>query len=121
MYVTTSVPQKANAVLVEPVLLLMARVNVLVWVVPAVQELHALPPVKVALTNSRSFEVHELKGGKVVVVCDQAVETKIIAGKKTAIKIFQEITNLVRILNFAKGEMRSKPPCNEDFIIVSLW
>ena len=70
--VISSVPQKANAVRVEPVLLLMPNVKLRVSVVPAVQELHASPPVSAALTNERSPEVQLDSGGKVVVVWDMA-------------------------------------------------
>jgi hypothetical protein len=84
-WVMTRVPQKANAVLDEPVLLLMARVSVLVSIVPGVQELQVLPPVSVAPTNSRSLEVQELADGKVVVVCAKATSptTKKYKRKKT--------------------------------------
>ena len=65
---TSKVPQKAKDVLVEPVLLLIDKNNVLVIVVPAVHVPQASSPVlggSSALTNSKSPEVHELGGGKV--------------------------------------------------------
>ena len=65
----TKVPQNAKAVLVEPVLLNMDKFNVLYTESPVVQTLHVVVPGKVALTNVRSFEVHELAEGNVVVVC----------------------------------------------------
>lgn len=67
-WVITSVPQKAKEVLVDPVLLFIASTNVRVNVVPGLHELHKSPPVRVALTNSRSLEVHDEGEGKVVVV-----------------------------------------------------
>ena len=64
----TKVPQKANEVLVEPVLLFMDISNVLVTILPVVQ----LPQIgspefggKDALTNKRSPDVQALGGGKV--------------------------------------------------------
>ena len=59
------VPQKANDVLVDPVLLLMLRNNVRVILVFGVQELQTSFPGKVAPTSKRSFEVHELGDGNV--------------------------------------------------------
>ena len=58
-----SVAQKAKEVLVEPVLLLMAKVKAFVTVVP-VQVSH-LVYGNVAATRLKSFEVHELADGKV--------------------------------------------------------
>ena len=66
-------PQKAKEVLVEPVLLLIDKVNVLEIVVPGVQELHISPPVKVAAISCKSLDVHEVAAGK---VCADAVPEK---------------------------------------------
>ena len=75
----SKVPQKAKDVLVESVLLLIENVNVRVTVVPGVHVLHASPPVRVAATNSKSFDVHELAEGK---VCATAVPDKSIVKNK---------------------------------------
>jgi hypothetical protein len=58
------IPQKAKEVLVEPVLLLIDKNNVLVIEVFGVQELHASLPGKEAPTKIKSFDVHELGAGK---------------------------------------------------------
>ena len=59
----SKVPQKAKEVLVDPVLLLIDRVKVLVIGVAVAQELHKSPPDKVAPTNVKSPEVHEVSAG----------------------------------------------------------
>ena len=69
---STSVPQKAKDVRVEPVLLLIARTNVFSTVLPAVQLKHGSCDNSLALTNSRSFDVHELGGGKLSWACKTA-------------------------------------------------
>ena len=69
--IISKVPQKAKDVLVEPVLLLIDKNNVRVIVVPAVHEPQASSPAfggRVAATNSKSPDVHELAGGKVCAV-----------------------------------------------------
>ena len=72
--VRSKVPQNANDVLVDFVVLLIESVNVLVMVVLGSHELHGSPPVSAAPTSSRSFEVQALAAGKVVVVCANAPE-----------------------------------------------
>ena len=60
----TKLPQKAKDVLVDPVLLFIPSTRVLVCVVPATQLLQTSPPVSVALTSDKSFDVQEEAGGK---------------------------------------------------------
>jgi len=60
-----SVPQKANEVLTEPVVLFICKVKVLLKGAPGVQAVQ-MSPDKVAPTNSRSFEVHEVLGSGTV-------------------------------------------------------
>ena len=59
----SKVPQKAKEVLVDPVVLLIERVNVLVIEVAVGQELHKSPPDKVAPTKDKSPEVQEVPAG----------------------------------------------------------
>lgn len=68
----SNVPQNAKEVLVEPVVLSIDNVNVLVIVVPGVHELQAFPPVSVAPTIVRSFDVHEDAGGKFCAAVDES-------------------------------------------------
>ncbi len=60
---TSKVPQNAKEVLVEPVVLLIDNVNVLVIVVGDGQALHKPPPERLAPTNVKSPEVHDVPGG----------------------------------------------------------
>lgn len=60
---TSKVPQKANEVLVDPVVLLIDRVSVLVIGVAVAQELHKFPPDNVAPTKDKSPEVQEVPAG----------------------------------------------------------
>jgi hypothetical protein len=62
---SSNVPQKAKAVLVDPVVLLMDTVNDLVIRVSVGQELHKSPPDRTAPTNSKSLEVQDLASGNV--------------------------------------------------------
>jgi hypothetical protein len=78
----TRVPQKAKAVLVEPVLLYMDKFNVLFTESPVVHVLQRPDPGKVAFTSVRSLEVQEVAGGNVVVVCAKAFEQNKQAGRK---------------------------------------
>lgn len=61
------VAQKAKDVLTEPVLLLMDTVKGFDTLLPGVQVSHGKEGT-VALTNNRSFEVHELAAGKVCAI-----------------------------------------------------
>ncbi len=70
--ITLNVAQNAKDVLVEPVLLLIYRVKGFDIVEPGEQVSQVVLGI-VALTNSKSPEVHELAGGK---VCAIAVEEK---------------------------------------------
>jgi hypothetical protein len=74
LFLMTRVPQKANEVLVEPVLLFIVKFNVLYTESPGVQVLQRSVPGKVAPTRVRSFEVQEVAGGNVVVVCAKACD-----------------------------------------------
>lgn len=78
----TRVPQKAKAVLVEPVLLFMDKFNVLFTESPVVHSLQVVVPGKDAPTSVRSLDVQELAGGNVVVVCAKACEENKQAGRK---------------------------------------
>jgi hypothetical protein len=81
---TIKVAQKAKDVLVEPVLLLMYKVRGFVIVAPGVQVSQGLEG-NVALTNSKSPDVHELAEGKVCAI--DFVETK---AKKTKQQTFKK-------------------------------
>src|SRR5205085_5419382 len=83
----SKLPQKAKDVLVEPVLLLIENVNVLVIDWPGVHELHASPPVKVAATNIKSPDVHEVFGSGTCAY--RFVDTRI---NKTKQHTFKECT-----------------------------
>jgi hypothetical protein len=74
LFLMTRVPQKAKAVLFEPVVLLIAKFNVLYTESPVVHTLQVVVPGKVALTRLRSLEVQELGDGNVVVVCAKTCE-----------------------------------------------
>lgn len=80
----TKVPQKAKAVLVEPVLLKIDNLNVLYTESPAVHVLQRPVPGKVAPVNVKSLEVHELAGGNVC--ANDFVEIKT---NKTAMQILK--------------------------------
>ena len=85
---TSKVPQKAKDVLVEPVLLLIDKNNVLVIVVPAVHVPQASSPVlggSSAPTNTKSPDVHELAEGS---VC--ANDFDVTRTKKTTKQILKE-------------------------------
>ena len=60
---TSKVPQKANEVLVEPVVLLIESVSVLVICVGVGHELHKPPPERVAPTNLKSPDEQDVPGG----------------------------------------------------------
>ena len=78
----TKVPQKANEVLVEPVLLLMVNCKVRCIESPVVQLLQTPVPGKAAPTSMRSLEVQEVAGGNVVVVCEMPFKKNSKAGNK---------------------------------------
>lgn len=78
----TSVPQNANAVLFEPVVLLIDKFNVLYTESPVVHTLQRVAPGKAAPTSVRSFEVQEFAEGNVVVVCANAFEENKQADRK---------------------------------------
>lgn len=63
-FLMVNVPQNANEVRVEPVVLLMAIVRSEVRVAPATQVTQPVPVIA-ALTSSKSLEVHLLALGKV--------------------------------------------------------
>jgi hypothetical protein len=90
--IIVNVPQKAKDVLVEPVLLLIDKNNVLVIDEPGVQELHKSLPGSDAPTNNKSFDVHELGAGK---VCATAVEKNKMAGKKSSSQFLKAGQNQV--------------------------
>jgi hypothetical protein len=79
----TRVPQNAKEVLVEPVLLFIAKFNVLYIESPVVQLLQVVVPGRVAPTRRRSLD--EQEEGNVVVVCANAwVENKQPDRKRTS-------------------------------------
>jgi hypothetical protein len=76
--ITVKVAQKAKDVLVEPVLLLINNVKGLIMMSPEVQVSQGVEGI-VAFTKLKSFEVHELAGGKVcavVIVIPQKLTNK---------------------------------------------
>jgi len=93
---TVNVAQKAKAVLVEPVLLLMYKVKGFSIVEPGVQVSQGVVG-RVALTNSKSPDVHELAAGKVCAT--DFVETK---AKKTKQQTLNEFSN--KSTHFALGK-----------------
>jgi hypothetical protein len=82
----------------------MDKVKVLVSGSTPVQELQPLP-VKAAPTKVRSLEVHLSGFGKVVVVCENVVETIEISGKKIVIKILIPFKNSWRFKKWQKDKM----------------
>ena len=78
----TKVPQKANEVLVEPVVLLIDNFRVRCTESPVVQVLQRSVPGKVAPVSMRSLDVQEVAAGNVVVVCDIPFEKNSKAGRK---------------------------------------
>lgn len=101
-----NIPQNANAVRFDPVVLLIDNVRVRVTCVPGVQVLHKSPPVNVAPTMYKSFDVQELGSGKVVVVCATAEEEKNIAIKKNDSKVLTPFSSCVTLLNVVEKDLR---------------
>ena len=83
----SKVPQKAKAPLVDPVVLLMDKVNVLVSNVAEAHELHKSPPVNLAATTSKSFEVHEVFAGGTD--CANVIEILSMLNTKNAKSFFE--------------------------------
>jgi hypothetical protein len=107
-FLISKVPQKAKDVRVDPVLLLIPNISVRV---PPHAQGSVLGGGKVALTNSRSFDVQELALGK---VCPNVVETKKTAGKNHRTKLFNSVSCFVKSV---EGEITLRHLCNKDFII----
>jgi hypothetical protein len=85
----TNVAQKAKDVLVEPVLLLIATVNIL-YIESPVLQVSQVVKGKVAATKLKSFDVHELGAGN---VCATAFEKNKTAGKKISSKFLMVAAN----------------------------
>ena len=83
----TRVPQNAKAVLFEPVVLLIDKFNVLYTESPVVHTLQVVVPGKEAPTSVRSFEVHELAEGNVVVVCAKVCAETKQASRKSTVRV----------------------------------
>lgn len=96
--VRSKVPQNANDVLVDLVVLSIDKVSVLVTVVFGSHALQGSPLVIAAPTSARSFEVQELADGKVVVVCANAAEKNKRAARKNSSRFIN--SRLIKFLHF---------------------